>query len=128
MSVSMAISSAALAESEQAEQEAHDAKVIACQGSMQNFHASTATVEQMQSYADCVDVVYPQTMDATQVIALKALFVIALIGAAIGFIWPVTYNPDFPERLMSSFLGFIFAPIGVGFIAAVGYGIYWLFA
>jgi hypothetical protein len=115
MSVSPAINSAV-----QAQQ---------CAVTMGEFNSKTATVQEQQAYASCVDFVHPQPMSPAVIVALKVVFVIALLGGVLGFlIGDNSYRPDLSDRFLSFAKFFFLAPIIVGFIGAIGYGIYWLFA
>lgn len=95
---------------------------------MPNFQAQTATVQEMQAYSHCVDIVHPQPLGFSEIMALKVLFVIALIGMIAGFVFGAGYGrKDMFERIAMSFVGLIIAPCLAMIIAGVGYGIYWLF-
>lgn len=57
---------------------------LACDAMMPTYAHQNATVEQMQTYAKCVDKMHPQEMSFGAVIALKVAIVIVLLSTAIG--------------------------------------------
>lgn len=93
---------------------------------MPDFRHSTATVEQRQAYANCVDLVHPQAMTGSELAAAKFFVFIALVGAGIGAWRGFGGNPDIPERVMAMFMGALILPLCVGGILALGYGAWWL--
>lgn len=86
----------------------------------------------MREYAGCVETVYPAPMNGNEILAGKALFVIALIGLAIG-VWKShkdNYNDGIVDYALDGVIGwrFLTLPCAAAFIAGVLYGIWRLLA
>jgi len=105
---------------------AHQARVSQCKGMMLNFNAQTATVSEMREYAGCVFTVYPAPTGGNDMLAAKALFVIALIGMVIGAVRAKRdpYLNNFGDMAMTGLLWFLMLPCAVAFVAGVLYGIW----
>lgn len=105
---------------------AHKAKVERCTLEIDQFDSRTATVEEMKSYADCVNTIYPDEMNEGTVIGLKILFVILLIGIAFGLF--KDRNDDLETKIAAALCFGIGFPILALCAAGIFYGIAWLFA
>ena len=113
-----------------AAQAAHEAEVAKCQIVIREFDSKNTTVGQAQEYSHCIDVVYPQPMSDSSVVALKVVFAIALIGMVAGVLYVRQTErwADWIEYVMAAFLGFFCLPVGIGVIVGIGFGIKWLFS
>jgi len=123
----VAISAAAIAANA-----AHQAKVSECKVVISNFNNhinNGVTVESMQQYAHCVNVVYPQPMCGGMVIIFKVVFIIALLGLIGGGLYEKFRGcySDIFDCVMNAILWFFLLPCVIGFIGGVIYGVYWLF-
>ena len=116
MTASMAMSAAAMAMSAAAER-------TACEAVVAVGSPAGSSVAQMKSYAACVQSLYPDASSPGLIIFLKVLFVLALVGAVVGF--RSERNMEF--RLMAGVMGAVLAPIALVALAGVCTGIYWLF-
>ena len=120
MSVELAMSSAALAQSNYAAQQAHEAAVTACHGFIQSYSAAGATVDAMHAYASCVYLLYP--VGEVDYWFLKMLIISCAIGFIVGMLlgWH-----DKRERIQTMFcmglIGSMIAPCA----SAMIYGVYW---
>ena len=125
--MSVAASSAAIASI--AAIQASQAKEYSCKGLIASFDSRSPAVEEMKAYAKCVDFLYPNTLAPEVVIALKALFVIAIVGAVIGVIkeYRSCYT-DWVSIAGAGVMGFCAGPVVTvaGFFLFVG--VRWLFA
>lgn len=117
------------AQSQAAMAAARKAKEISCKSYISSFDPKTATVEQMQQYAECVEVLHPQPMSHDDVIAAKFFFALALIGMLVCGGWQLyKYGLHWWEdALIHAALGFFLVPIGVGIILVLIAGVLWLF-
>lgn len=123
----VAINAANTANSSAAAARAHQAQVTACQALTKDFHGDTATIEQRQSYAECVQVLYPQEMGADSVLFIKAMIVAAILGVIVGAFREVRagYEP-FGDALFGGIKGVIVGPVSVIAVAALWAGIQYL--
>ena len=113
----------------QASVAAHKAKLVACTYIMERFEPKAATLEQTQSYADCVSTVYPKQMAHEDVIILKAFFVIAILGMLFGLLNAnkILRSPaGVFDYAFVGFLGFVGLPIATAAVAGFGIGVLWL--
>ena len=114
--VAITTSTAAMAMSAAAER-------TACEAVVAVGSPAGSSVAQMKSYAACVQSLYPDASSPGLIIFLKVLFVLALVGAVVGF--RSERNMEF--RLMAGVMGAVLAPIALVALAGVCTGIYWLF-
>lgn len=82
--VSTAIAINAQVQANMAQQEAEAARRTACTAAMSVFNPHGASVQEMQAYAECVDLVYPKTTSAADVLLVKATIVCTILGMVIG--------------------------------------------
>lgn len=127
MSASLAISSAALAQSSAANSRA---RIAECKAFMPTYDPTTASVADMQSYASCIERLYPTAMSSNEILLLKTAIVLALIGLVIGIYKGVSEGYYLEDKCMYSLgYGVIFAAVGpflLGLIAAVIAGATWV--
>lgn len=117
------------AQSQAAMAAARKAKEISCKSYMSSFDPKTATVEQMQQYAECVDLIHPKPMSHDDMIAAKFFFALALIGMIVCGGWQLYKHGLrwWEDALLGALAGFFLVPIGVGIILGLIAGIFWLF-
>lgn len=123
-----AMSAVALTQSTIAMQQAYEAEVRSCKALIGSYHAETATTSQMQEYARCVSLVYPNELSAGDITGLKIVLLIAFIGLGLG-LWKAK-NDSWCDGLfdyaMFALIGFFALPIGLGIIGWMIYGLAWL--
>ena len=122
---SAAMAAIASTQAATAQSAAHKARISQCKITIADFDAQTATVSEMQEYSDCVDVLYPREPSGDAIIALKVLFVSALIGALFAA-WKD--RGDWEDVFLSGLLGFIMAPVALTLVAGLLVGVRWLFS
>ena len=96
---------------------------IACDNLFKLYDAKTATVQQMQEYASCVKLVYPNNDPVAMKAIVFLLLLSAVIGGVIGYIkrYDFMYGEWFMATLAGGFLG-AFAFMLVAMIcAAIGF-------
>ena len=69
INTSMSATNAAIAASY-----AHEAREAECRIIIKNYDTKTATIKDMQEYAECVNTLYPDKLDPTSIIILKICF------------------------------------------------------
>jgi hypothetical protein len=111
-----------------AQSQARDAE---CRVVLENFDTTTKpTLNEQREYAGCVYRMHGSGEPLTQgdVVAIKVLIVIAIIGACIGIYkaGQDSWN-GITEYFAMALFGAIGAPIVLGIIGGAGYGIYFLF-
>ncbi len=58
---------------------AHETHVVVCKDVISSFNSTNASVDAMQSYAECVNLLYPtNTVTTGDIVFLKILFVFLL--------------------------------------------------
>lgn len=107
---------------------AHQALVVHCRATVPNFDAQRATVAEMKEYAKCVETLYPTEIGAGVIVALKVLFVVAILGSAYAFWKDRQEGGDFGSQIVCGLLGFLLAPMAIASVAAFAFGIRWLFS
>lgn len=115
MSTSIAISTMAATQSAAANAAAREAKEKACVVLVQSYEAKGATVEEMRSYAECVNTLHPDDLSPGAVSALKVC-VLVCFGFAAFFWWRErkSWATDLFDQLAMSFVGF-----GVGVVVCL---------
>lgn len=81
-------------------------KEIACKAIESSFNNTTASIEQKQQYAQCIDILYP-IYSPNDILVMKVLVVIAFLAFMFGFI--KGYKED---------------GIGIGLLVGVGFAIF----
>lgn len=123
-SAAAAVSAAAAASSAAS---AVAARREACKVEIANFDSKSASIQQAQSYADCVRSVYPTAMDPGTIIVLKAVFVIALLcGIAGAWVEAQKSWSDVVDIAMWGLLCFLGGPLLLGALGGIAYGVYWV--
>ena len=79
-----------------------------CLNIIQSYDSKTATVEQMQAYSECVQRLYPNTMQPENLIAFKVLIVCSFIFWGVSSWVNIEYCDSWPEA------------IGMGFMITLG--------
>jgi hypothetical protein len=107
---------------------ADSARIDRCKVEIMQFDSKTASVQQMRSYSQCVETLYPDPMPASVIVVFKILFFTALLGATIGgwFSFKTTNN-SLADILIISFLWFVSAPAALVLLSLLVLGISWLF-
>lgn len=129
MSTSAAMAGVAASQAAIAQAAAHQAKVERCKAEIATFDSKTTTVQQAQSYADCVQTVYPQELSGGGLVAAKIVFVFALLCGIAGAVWEGkrgVYPDAFSVPLFGA-MWFICGPLIAGCVIGIFYGIYWVF-
>jgi hypothetical protein len=128
MSVSVALSAAAIASSLEAAERAQHAEAVACSKLVSGYQHETATVEQRQTYASCVQTLNPRHdwLDSVAgVIFVKAMIIAAIIGATAG-IWNGSrdrYLGGFVGAVTIGFVGLLSGPTLVLLAYGTWYGV-----
>lgn len=120
-----ALSAAAVALSASALSEAESANRKTCEILIANYDGRYATVEQMQSYAQCVQLVHPFESGSKKQEA-QVLILTCLICAAIGVVamYRNVHTRKAPDLIFAAFLGIL-----AGFcMFVVGTLIFWAFS
>lgn len=79
-----AITAVNLSLAAQASADADRAQVERCKVELLQYEPKAATVQQMQSYAECVRNIYPQDSGPAEVMAYKIVIGVLLLGFIIG--------------------------------------------
>lgn len=125
MSVSLALSSAASAQAAQASAEAREAKVTACRASVKGYQHNTATVQDMQQYAECVALLHPQVMTGGEMVLVKVAICVTLIGSAIGaYAASKDSGGQIKDGLIGGAIGLFLGGSTAALIALTLYGVY----
>lgn len=83
-----------------------NSKELACKAIESSFNNTTASIEQKQQYAQCIDILYP-IYSLNDILVMKVLVVIAFLAFMFGFI--KGYKED---------------GIGIGLLVGVGFAIF----
>lgn len=109
---------------------AREAQVTACKLGMPSFNGATASIEQSQAYAQCVELLYPVTATPFQTIAIKVLILSSIIGMGIG-VWNAYRDKwnrtDLETYTINTFMGAVGGPVVVLFLAGLWVGVTFLF-
>lgn len=128
---SIAISSAANAQAAAANAAAQEAARTACMTYVKGYQHDQATVAEMQSYAECIDRLYPQELSADGLAAAKVVIAILLAGVVIGIVHQ--YRDSYSEGpieivFMGSILGLVVSGGGMLLVAGLWFGVRLLLA
>ena len=94
------------------------AKKIACDNMFHIFDAKTASITQMQSYAECVNFVYPRRDPAMMKGIVAFLLLAIVIGCVIGYKQRNDFcDNGFVSAIFGGFFG-AFAALVVGLLLA----------
>jgi len=131
MSANLALTITANNNSLMALEAAREAKRIACTNLVNNYEHNKATIEQQNTYVDCISVLNPPInpfLNYIDPVTLKIIIVVALIGVIAGVVLGVEEGEDWPGKVIGMFcygvLGGMLAVITAGIIALVFYAIY----
>ena len=113
MSATTALSINASIQAATANQQAHEAKVVACKAYLPTFNAQTATIAEARQYADCVSLVYPHQIASGDVFLFKLWIVCMFVATACGAV--KGYKED--GLIGSAIYAFMF--VGCAIIAAL---------
>jgi len=98
-----------------------------CQKIINSFDNQIATIQQKQDYASCINYIYQQELSYNTIVVFKIMFVIALIGLAIGLYQGYKAHDGLLANVLLGVIGFIGLPVFVSFLVGILYGVYWLF-
>jgi len=126
-SAGFAASSAAFSASSAAS--ARRAKAERCRLELQEYDPQTATVNEMQSYADCIETLHPDAATGMEIVMAKLFVSLAIAGAAWGA-WNGWKYPLYDLKLATSITlalcGGILLPFIVAAIGALVLGALWV--
>ena len=126
VAISSAMAGVAASQAAVASAAAHKARVSLCQTMMPSFNAQQATVSEMREYAGCVETLYPNEIGTDVTIVLKVLFVLAIVGMAIGVWRDRRYG--LVESVMNGVLWFLIVPVAIVSSVCFLMGLRWLFS
>jgi hypothetical protein len=92
-----------------------------CRAFMPSFEAKAATVEQARYYSHCVEVIYPQPLEGSELVWGKIAVVVLILAFIVGIV--VGWFKDPYDRLFSVVCGAFFAPTIVFIVGLIGFGI-----
>ncbi len=96
-------------QAQDAEDAANEAAAIACNGLLNSYDASIATISEMQSYVGCVDLIYPAASEALtggEAVAITVALVVLMAAVVWGFMWGMGESqPNAFERFFGAVLG-----------------------
>ena len=109
--------------------QAQVAHTAACQALLPTYNAQTATVTQAHTYADCITLLYPESIAGPDAALLKAFIFLALVGSLLGaYFFDEGCQKGFIDYFMAACLGAIALPFfGLTLVAAY-YGVKFLFS
>lgn len=81
--VTIALSSAALAQSSAAQQAATEAKTASCQLLVQTYQ-NNGNIDAAKAFADCVQFLHPDDMSSGSRLALKLFVLLAMVSFVVG--------------------------------------------
>ena len=97
---------------QQAADDARKAHFERCKAELLTYQSKGATVIQMQSYAACVNTVYPENV-SNDVLTAKALVIFIILSTAVGA--AVGWKQERAESaLLLSVVGFVIGSAGAG--------------
>ena len=105
-------------------------KKIKCVAVERDYNKLTATTEQKQEYASCIDLNYPKISSPEEVLVLKAFIVLALIGGTMGFCYSFKdrdYN-NWGDHILFTIVGTAGAPALAMFAILVIVAVHFLFS
>ena len=129
MSTSAAFAGIAAANSAQAAAHAHRARVESCKVVTAQFEKTTATVEQQQEYASCINTLHPREMTDGGILAVKILIVLMLVGLVAGIVQAARdrYTTGLMDYFMLSFMWGLGLPVLGVALAGIVCATWWLF-
>ena len=121
----IAISSAANAQSAAANAAAQEAARKACMAYVRGYEHDRATVTEMREYAGCIERLYPAPLAPGDLMAWKVVVAVLLIGMVVGVVrqWRDSYSSGPIEAvLLGSLIGLMVSGGGVLLVAGVWFG------
>ena len=104
----------------------YSAKLQHCNNVLSNYNNTTATVQQMQEYANCVDVVHAKELDASSVVLFKVVFVIAVVAMIVTAFKDYKQFKSIVDASLYGLLSFIMVIFSSVFIGLLYFGFVWL--
>lgn len=121
--INMAMTAQSQAAAAQAQQAADDAHRERCKIELASFKPQGASTVQMQSYASCVNFVYPKPSTPGEEVATTILVALLLlgffIGAVVGFIR--AYDDKIISAVFGGFFGTCLAALGLLLFCGVAF-------
>lgn len=111
-----------------AQQAAHQAMIERCTIEVDQFSPSVASTQQKQSYAECINALYPKELTGGEIVVWKVFIVLVLVGLIAGLIKGWKSGEGFGWVFVYGCAGAIFAAVGSLFLALAFAGIAFLFA
>lgn len=116
------ITSAANAQAAAANAAAQEAGRKACMAFVRGYEHDRATVIEMREYASCIDRLHPAQLEAGDLMVLKVVVAVLLIGVVLGVRREWRNSGRIEAVLMGSLLGLCVSGGGVLLVAGVWYG------
>lgn len=118
-------SAAAVAIASSASVNASIARKNSCKAIINDFNSDTATIEQSQTYAECVNYLYPKSLELSEVdiIGLKISFLCSLI---VGVVFFIKTNDSFTEKFFHFLFGVTIMPIVIAIFYFIFLGLKWV--
>lgn len=82
-----------------------------CNELVSGYEHTTATIEQRQEYADCIDMMHPSQLTGDEVIGLKIIIVCAFVGALVSYWKGRDSSCGFSESAADAFFGAVFGAL-----------------
>jgi hypothetical protein len=121
---SVAISAAAAGSAAAAHSKVRKLEKENCKIIVKGYEHNTTTIAEQKNYAHCINLLHSKSLDPSDVLVFKVLFIIGVIGTVITYI---KYDEDdFVLKMGMMFVSFIVSPIAAVCIAGFLYGIYWV--
>lgn len=130
MSASVALSSAAIASSAAANAAARQARKTACVSIETTYRPGLATVQEKQTYAECIDLLYPQPsapFTGTELLVAKGAILLLLLSMVVGAWWGWREMKELSFAAMSAVMAPICLAIVAFILALVVTGVSYLF-
>ena len=98
-----------------------------CNELVSGYEHTTATIEQRQSYADCIDMMHPSQMTGHEVIGLKIIIVCAFVGALVSYWKGRDSSCGFSESAADALFGVVFGAFAPVLVAVIIWARHFLF-
>lgn len=131
MSTSVAISSAAIASSAAANAAARQARKTACVSIESTYRPEVATLSEKQSYAECIELLYPQAsapFTGTELFLVKGIVLLFLLSMIAGAWWGWKDGREIGWAALHCVMAPIALACAMAILALVGCGIAYLFS
>jgi len=100
----------------------------ACKLAVSTYDTSSATIQQMQEYAGCIQQLYPQDFTTVETILIKSLIVCVFLGVATGVYVSRKNYGDKTDMVMQGLLGGCFTLIAAGVLFLTAAAVKFLFS